>query len=190
MEAVSAWQDGAPVAPLFASFNRFRLLCANREGASGTIVANEIIERHLRNGPRAVRRQSWYAGRPVMVTANDHGQRLFNGDIGLTLANAAGELRVWFESPQGLRSLPPSRLPAHETAFAMTVHKAQGSEFDSVMLLLPPAASPLLTRELLYTGITRARCRVSLWANEPVLRAACARRAERSSGLRERLGMW
>jgi exodeoxyribonuclease V alpha subunit len=193
LTTVAAWAEGAPVEPLFAAFNRFRLLCANRQGPAGTLAANEAIERHLRPGLRGPRRQPWYAGRPIMITANDYGQRLFNGDIGLTLpdadADVEGGWRVWFESPQGARSLPPSRLPAHETVFAMTVHKAQGSEFDNVMLLLPPSAAPLLTRELLYTGITRARRQVSLWAGEAVLRAACSKRAERTSGLRERLAM-
>ena len=125
-----------------------------------------------------------------MVTRNDYNNRLFNGDVGITLEDetAGGEKRTFFAAAEGkLRRVLPSRLPVHETAFAMTVHKSQGSEFSRVLLVLPEKDSPLLTRELLYTGLTRARRQVEIWASESVLRGAIARQVKRSSGLRDAL---
>jgi exodeoxyribonuclease V alpha subunit len=125
-----------------------------------------------------------------MVTRNDPGLRLHNGDVGIALPDPgdAGNLRVCFAAADGsVRSFAPARLPGHETAFAMTVHKSQGSEFDRVLLVLPERDSPLLTRELIYTGLTRARSSVELWADEPVLRAAIGRQVLRGSGLRDAL---
>jgi len=116
---------------------------------------------------------------------------LFNGDSGIILPDPEdnGELRAFFISAEGkLRRFLPSRLPRHETAFAMTVHKSQGSEFARVLLILPDFDAPILTRELLYTGLTRAREQVEIWAPETVLRAAISRRVTRASGLREALG--
>ncbi|OYU93168.1 MAG: hypothetical protein CFE45_21240 [Burkholderiales bacterium PBB5] len=132
----------------------------------------------------------WYPGRPVMVLRNDPVLRLFNGDIGLTLPDAHGTLMVWFadaSAPGGHRPVAPVRLPAHQTAYAMTVHKSQGSEFDAVLLLLPARPGRLLSRELLYTGLTRARQRVALAASAPVLTAAIAQPTQRHSGLLARL---
>ena len=118
-----------------------------------------------RGTPATPARSPWYPGRPVMVLRNDPVLRLFNGDIGITLPGADGEPRVHFaDASGGYRALPPLRLPAHETAFAMTVHKAQGSEFDEVLVLLPAQPARVLTRELLYTALTRARQQVRLAA--------------------------
>jgi exodeoxyribonuclease V alpha subunit len=125
-----------------------------------------------------------------MVTRNDYNLRLFNGDLGLTLPDpeAQGRLRVFFQGSDGsLRCFPPARLPEHETVYAMTVHKSQGSEFDHVLMILPLAAARGLTRELLYTGITRARRSVELWGNAEVMISAVARGLWRSSGLRDAL---
>jgi exodeoxyribonuclease V alpha subunit len=133
-------------------------------------------------------RSPWYAGRPVMVQRNDTTLRLFNGDIGFTLPTADGRLMVHFPTAQGdFRAVAPLRLPPHDTAFALTVHKSQGSEFDAVLLLLPAQRSRVLGRELLYTGITRARQRVWLAAGAEVLAAAMASTAQRHSGLLARL---
>lgn len=166
-------------------FARFRLLLAHREGPWGVRSLNGAIE----NAIGVSRHQPWYPGRPVMVSANDYNLRLFNGDIGITAVDpAGGELKVWFEDEAGLRAVSPHRLPACETAWAMTVHKSQGSEFDRVLLALPDQPSPLVTRELVYTGITRARSGVDLWAGEGILRDACSRRIRRYSGLAARLG--
>ena len=131
---------------------------------------------------------TWFIGRPVMVRANDYLQNLFNGDIGLTLPDETGALRIWFPMADGgLRPIAPARLPQHETAFATTVHKAQGSEFDDVLLLLPSQPSRVVTRELLYTAITRARRRVTIAAGVATLEAAIATPTARDSGLVDRL---
>lgn len=138
--------------------------------------------------------RQWFAGRPVLVTRNDYSLNLMNGDIGITLSvpakggqarKAASILRVAFPSAEGgVRWVLPSRLQAVETVFAMTVHKAQGSEFEHTALILPDQPNPVLTRELLYTAITRAKRRFTLlYSREAVLGAALAGRVERASGL-------
>ena len=133
-------------------------------------------------------RSAWFAGRPVMVLRNDPGLKLFNGDIGITLPDAHGALQVFFPSADGgFRAVAPLRLPPHQTAFAMTVHKSQGSEFAEVLVLLPAQRSRVLSRELLYTAVTRARERLWLVAGAPVLAAAIAANTRRSSGLQARL---
>jgi exodeoxyribonuclease V alpha subunit len=171
---------------MFALFNRFRVLCALREGPYGAKALNFLIERILRKEGLLKRDGRWYPGRPVMVTKNDYSLRLFNGDVGIALPGADGEPRVFFPSAGGgFRKFPPSRLPEHETVFAMTVHKSQGSEFDEVLLLLPDRDSPVLTRELVYTGLTRAKETVAVWGREDVFLRAVSRRIERASGLRD-----
>ena len=122
-----------------------------------------------------------------MITVNDYGAGLFNGDTGVCWPEGArGRTRVWFPAPDGApRPVAPARLPAHETAWAMTVHKSQGSEFESVLLLLPPDESPLCTRELIYTGLTRARRTLTVIAEPALLRSAIERRSIRNSGLLE-----
>jgi exodeoxyribonuclease V alpha subunit len=115
---------------------------------------------------------------------------IFNGDVGIVTEAAEGEagLRVTFRSPDGaLRNYHPSRLPDHETAYAMSIHKSQGSEFDEVLVILPDMDVPILTRELIYTAVTRAKKRVSIWCSEEILSKAVSRRIQRSSGLREAL---
>lgn len=172
---------------------RARILCAGRAGPWGTASINLAVERLLaaRGGPStraATGSGPWYRGRPVMITSNDYGVGLFNGDIGLCWPDADGRTRVWFPTLDGRpRAIAPARLPAHETAWAMTVHKSQGSEFESVVLLLPPGESRLCTRELVYTGLTRARRTLSIIADESVLRSAIEHRALRGSGLLESL---
>jgi exodeoxyribonuclease V alpha subunit len=124
----------------------------------------------------------------VLVTANDPEAGLFNGDLGVVLIGPDGTPAVWFSDVDGApRRVTPSRLPPHETAFALTVHKSQGSEFDEVLLILPERPSPVVTRELVYTGLTRARRRTEIWSREGAFREAVSRRTDRASGLRERL---
>jgi exodeoxyribonuclease V alpha subunit len=174
----------------FAAFNRFQVLSAHRAGPTGVEGLNLAIEAELRHRGLIRSRQLWYPGRPVMVSCNDYGLRLFNGDLGITLADPEdnGRLRVYFQATDGaLRSFPPGRLPAHETVYAMTVHKSQGSEFDHMLLVLSPEASSLTTRTLLYTAITRARQCVELWAHPDVLAQSVTRHPKRSSGLQELL---
>ena len=184
------------VAAVSAAFGRFRVLCAVREGPRGVLALNAEMTRRFRaalHQPAAVDGPGgspWFAGRPVLVLSNDHVLRLFNGDIGIALPDAGGELLVHFPdsaAPGGFRAIAPVRLPRHETAFAMTVHKSQGSEFDGVLVMLPEQRSRVLTRELLYTAITRARRRVTLVAAPAVLEAAIAASTQRHSGLLARL---
>ncbi|GHT87122.1 RecBCD enzyme subunit RecD [Betaproteobacteria bacterium] len=174
----------------FAAFDQFRVLVAVHEGARGLSAINAVLTRHAREVLGAGTGGAFWAGRPVIVLRNDALSGLANGDIGLTLPNPAdaGALRVFF--PQvggGYRAFAPQRLPECDTAFALTVHKSQGSEFNEVFLLLPATPVRVLTRELLYTGVTRAKKRVVVAGSEAVFTAACARRAERFSGLGARL---
>jgi exodeoxyribonuclease V alpha subunit len=173
-----------PLAAL-AALARFRILCALREGPFGVTGLNQSAEDILEEAGLIRPQNAWYARRPIMITRNDYNLKLFNGDIGLLLPDSdSGEPRAFFPGPDNtLRKFLPLRLPEHETAYAMTVHKSQGSEFDRVLLILPDRESPVLSRELLYTGITRARTSVELWFDEKVFRAALARRVTRTSGL-------
>jgi exodeoxyribonuclease V alpha subunit len=167
------------------AFERFRVLAALREGDWGVSGLNRSIEQALVSARLLRRSGEWYEGRPVMVTRNDPATGVHNGDVGLALRPAGGgALRVWFLDGEQLRSVLASRLAQVETAFAMTVHKSQGSEFEHTVLVLPQEASAVLTRELVYTGITRARQAFTLVAPEPtVFNAALARRTVRASGL-------
>lgn len=165
---------------LLRLFGRFQVLCALRDGPWGVRALNQQIAQAL-----GFAAEGWYAGRPVMVTRNDYGLGLMNGDVGLCLPTGRG-LRVAFADadPTRVRWVLPSRLDAVETVFAMTVHKSQGSEFDHVALVLPERAAPVLTRELLYTGITRARQRLTLVAPQAgVLRQAVSQQVLRSGAL-------
>jgi exodeoxyribonuclease V alpha subunit len=182
-------QAGTSVEGLFEALEQFRLLCALRHGPAGAQILNQRIAQGLsRNGVPA--NQEWYAGRPIMIIRNDHSLRLYNGDIGITLPDPArgGSLGVVFlGDDRSLRWLAPTRLPPHESVFAMTVHKSQGSEFAEVLLLLPEHDNPVLSRELVYTAVTRARRRFTLAASTPVFQAAVKRRLLRHSGLRDLL---
>jgi len=170
------------------ALNSFRILCALRQGPFGIGNVNRLVEEILDEAGLIGRHERWYAGRPVMVLKNDYNLRLFNGDTGIVRPDDSGRARVFFlDAGNELRSLAPVRLPEHETVFAMTVHKSQGSEFEEVLLVLPDRENPVLTRELIYTGITRASRRVELWSNETVFRAALERRVERTSGLSDAL---
>jgi exodeoxyribonuclease V alpha subunit len=178
-------------AALFEALGRFRVLCAERDGARGVEAVNRLVSQAFRKalehpldpGPRS----EWYPGRPVMVLRNDYVLKLFNGDVGIVAPDATNALVVHFPDGAGFRPVPPARLPEHETAFAMTVHKAQGSEFEHVLLMLPARASRVLTRELLYTGLTRARSRATIVAGAAELETAIASPTRRYSGLLARL---
>ena len=173
-----------------ADFSQFRILCAFRRGPFGVENMNRLAEEALTEAGLIDPESTHYRGRPILILTNDYNLKLYNGDVGLILpdAEAGGELRAFFQDASGgIRRFLPSRLPAHETVFAMTVHKSQGSEFEQVLFVLSDQDSPLLTRELVYTGITRASERVELWYRGEILREAIARRVERSSGLRDAL---
>jgi exodeoxyribonuclease V alpha subunit len=183
-----------PISALEA-FARFKILCALRIGSFGVASINRWAEDILLHQGLihhdSARPSPWYKGRPVLITRNDYSLGLFNGDIGMTWPDPDGSaqgLRVFFPAGDGqVKHFATHRLPEHETAFAMTVHKSQGSEFDEVVLLLPPRDYPVLTRELIYTGLTRAKQKFSLWAKPSVLSNAIKQKIERTSGLRESL---
>jgi exodeoxyribonuclease V alpha subunit len=184
-------QPGDPAAVMEA-FLAFRVLCAVREGPRGTRRINEALARGAREQlglPAAGPASTWYPGRPVMVVVNDYTLKLFNGDVGIALPDANGTLLVHLPQPDGQwKTVAPVRLPQHEDAWALTVHKSQGSEFDAVLMVLPDTEpGAILTRELLYTGITRAKRTATLLASETVVRQTIGRRAERRTGLLARL---
>jgi exodeoxyribonuclease V alpha subunit len=186
LELFEAWARD-----LIQRFDAFRVLCALREGPRGVAGINEAIEREAVARGWLERRSAWYEGRPVMVLRNDAAQGLYNGDTGLILrapgpaGTAEGAYRAWFVQGEKLRSVAVTRLPEVETAFAITVHKSQGSEFEHVLLVLPDDDLPVLTRELLYTGITRARRWLGIACHSDVVLArAVGRATRRMSGLR------
>lgn len=175
-----------------SALSRFRVLCAHRRGPLGVDAVNRHIETVLQKRgllPSAAgRTQQYYVGRPLLITKNDAATRLFNGDIGVVVQGVAG-VSVAFASETGLRMIPPARLPAHESVFAMSIHKSQGSEVDSALVVLPDADSPLCTRELLYTAVTRVRDQVVLFGSAAAVRAGIERRVARASGLVARLAL-
>jgi len=181
-----ALQSAADPAAALDGVARARLLVALREGPQGARALNRRIEDRLA-GPR---HEPYFHGRLLLVVENSYAHGLFNGDIGVCLDDADGRPVAWFpgDDPAHPRAFHPAALPAHESAFAMTVHKAQGSEFDRVWLLLPARDNRVLSRELVYTGITRARSELHVAAGAAVLEAALAHHASRVSGLGWRLG--
>ncbi len=168
-----------------ATLDEHRLLCAHRRGPYGVRYWNHQVERWLAEETGEPIWSAWYAGRPVLVTANDYGLGLYNGDTGVTVVRD-GVLRAVIAGTEQLE-FATSRLADVETMHAMTIHKSQGSQADEVTVLLPPEDSRLLTRELLYTAVTRAKERIRVVGAEPALRAAIDRRAVRASGLARRL---
>jgi exodeoxyribonuclease V alpha subunit len=192
---------GPDVAEAFRKLNRFNILCAHRKGPFGTATANETIYQWLasagavpavkgnalKNKQASVggaAHEQFYRGRLLLVRENDYALGLFNGDIGLVWPAADGRLVVYFESQPGLfRALSPAQLPEHETAYALTIHKSQGSEHDEVALVLPEENSPLLSRELIYTGVTRARKHVYLFGTRDAVLTSAAHSVNRYSGL-------
>jgi exodeoxyribonuclease V alpha subunit len=202
---LNAIEQGASPYEVLQSFNEFQLLCALRQGSSGLHALNERVQKLLQGrgllsidtSAVSMEQSRWYVGRPVMISRNDYELNLFNGDIGIAMMVAGRdgreELRVCFvaadsgTSKSNVRQLLPTRLPAHETAFAMTVHKSQGSEFSDVALVLPERHSQVISRELIYTAITRGKKSFSLYSNDEVLTAGVNSKIERASGLRDLL---
>jgi exodeoxyribonuclease V alpha subunit len=184
LPAFRAVAAAAGPAEALARARAFRVLCAVREGPAGARTLNALIGQALdpRHGG-----QGWFRGRLLLVTENSHRQGLFNGDVGVVWPDDDGEPRAWFEGPEGPRAWGPAALPAHEPAYALTVHKAQGSEFDAVWLALPERGARVLSRELLYTAVTRCRRTLHLAGPAEVVAAAIGRRVPRWSGLADRL---
>jgi exodeoxyribonuclease V alpha subunit len=194
LENWTALADTRDPADALARAARLRLLTAVREGPQGARTLNARIEDLLAGtrrgaGPASTAGRHFH-GRLLLITENSYRHRLFNGDIGICLDDDGGTLMAWFpgDDPQHPRPFHPAALPAHDSAFAMTVHKAQGSEFDAVWLVLPARDNRVLSRELVYTGMTRARSVLHLAASEGTLREALSRHAGRWSGLGWRLG--
>jgi exodeoxyribonuclease V alpha subunit len=177
----SAAQAGDATAAIRA-LGAFRLLCAHRRGPYGVSGWTALIEAWL--GQEAT---GWYVGRPLLVTENDYGLNLYNGDTGVVIAAGDGQVSAAFERGGRIVEFSPTRLAAVDTVYAMTVHKSQGSQFDTAAVVLPEPSSQILTRELLYTAVTRAREELILVGSEEAIRAAVARPIARASGLRSRL---
>ncbi len=164
-----------------------RLLCAHREGPYGVGSWNRQVEHLVSERTGVTHYDDWYPGRQILITANDRGLGISNGDIGVVVRTGDGRLRVALRIGSEVKLFAPTRLSGIETVYAMTVHKSQGSEARAVTMILPPEESPLLTRELFYTGVTRARERVTIVGTEAALRGAIAQQVQRASGLAGRL---
>ena len=188
VRAVVAAARAGDARDALAALGAFRLLCAHRRGPHGVATWTEHIERWLADDlDRFDVDGRWYVGRPLLVTANDRGLRLYNGDTGVVVAAGEGAVAAAFERGGETVTIRPGRLEAVESVYAMTIHKSQGSQFVTAAVVLPPASSPILTRELLYTAMTRAQRRLVVVGTEDAVRAAVARPAARASGLRRRL---
>ena len=173
-------------AAVLATLDGDRRLCAHRRGPYGVQHWNRRVERWITEATGEPIWSAWYAGRPILVTANDYGLGLYNGDTGVSVQDEGG-LRAVIGGGEERLEFATSRLSDVETMHAMTIHKSQGSQADEVTVLLPPEDSRLLTRELLYTAVTRAKSKVRLVGSEAEVRSAIGRRAVRATGLRQRL---
>ena len=169
-----------------AAMDEHRLLCAHRDGPYGVRHWNRQVERWTTDETGQATWSPWYPGRPLLVTANDYALGIYNGDTGLVAAGPDG-VQVYIAGATGTQRFSPSRIADVETMYALTIHKSQGSQADEVTVILPPADSRLLTRELFYTAVTRAKQKVRIVGSADEVRAAVQRQALRASGLRDRL---
>ncbi|MEI6706377.1 MAG: exodeoxyribonuclease V subunit alpha [Methylococcales bacterium] len=179
-------QQNKPFTDIYQAFNRFQVLCSNREGKNSVADINDRVVQKLAQQGRIQVAGLWYVGRPVLVTQNNPALHLYNGDIGLCLPDKSqnSRLMVFFQRPDGsVKSYLPSRLAQCETVFAMTIHKSQGSEFEEVLIVLPDNINPVLTKELLYTAITRAKKTVKLVADKIVFITCIEQKVARVTGL-------
>ena len=165
------------------TLGQLQLLCASRVGRLGIAGWNRTVNKWIGTATR----KQWFVGRPVLITKNDHGNNLYNGDVGVVCSDKNGEVRVVFDGLGGPREFPTVRLPEVETVHALTIHKSQGSEYQHAIVVLPTGRSRLLTRELLYTGVSRAREQLTIVASESALRTAVNTVVIRASGLADRL---
>jgi len=166
-------------------FNQLGIIAAHRRGPWGIEHLNKLAEQILQAKSLIPKYNEWYPGKPVIIDTNDYTLKLYNGDIGLCLPDHNGDLKVYFESEGEVRSIAPSRLPNYNTAYALTVHKSQGSEFNEVVTVLPRTVSKVVNRELLYTAITRARNKIIIVGKRQILKKGIQRKVRRSSGLRD-----
>lgn len=178
--------SNAEFTDVYWAFGRFQVLCSNRHGKNGAVALNHAFEQALFGQSSTYGAASWYPGRPVMVTQNNPALHIYNGDIGICLPDKEqnGNLMVFFMKPDGtVKKYLPARMPLCETVFAMTIHKSQGSEFDEALIVLPETINPVLSKELLYTAITRAKKKIKIVAEENVFAATINRKMERVTGL-------
>jgi exodeoxyribonuclease V alpha subunit len=188
LEGYRSMLDAQTVEEAFAAMENFRILCAVHKGPTGVEKINTLARRVVSNAGLIVGDTDWFQGKPIIIRRNQYQMRLFNGDTGILWNDETGRLKAWFmQSDNQLRPITPARLPEHDPAFAITIHKAQGSEFEHVLLLLPENDSRVLSRELLYTGITRAKTRLVLFGDPALLSTAVHRKTNRWSGLADQL---
>lgn len=181
---LSLIRQGVDFKEVFAAFNQFQVLCSNRQGINGISDINQRVEKKLHLSGH------WYSGRPVMMTENNAAMQLYNGDIGICMPDKElnNRLMVFFLRPDGsVKKVLPTRLPPHETVFAMTIHKSQGSEFNEVLIALPDKMNPVLTKELIYTAITRAKQSVKIVADAEIFASAVKQKIQRYGGLAAKL---
>lgn len=180
----------AAFADIWQSFNQFQVLCANRHGKNGVRAINAAVERELFGLHGQKGTAAWYPGRPVIVTQNNPGLHLYNGDIGICLPDEDqdGNLMVFFQRPGGtIKKYLPARIPGCETVFAMTIHKSQGSEYDDILIVLPETPNPILSKELLYTAVTRARDKIKIVTEKALFNFTLDNKVARNSGLWQKL---
>jgi exodeoxyribonuclease V alpha subunit len=179
-------EDG-DAATAVAALDEHRLLCAHRQGRYGVNGWNREVERLVADATGVTHYEEWYAGRPVLVTANDYGLGVFNGDVGVTVRRNGRLVVAVSDGTSDPPEYATTRLTDVQTMYAMTVHKSQGSQAEVVSVVMPPDESRMLTRELFYTAVTRAQKKVRIVGTEDAIRAAIARQVQRASGLAERL---
>ena len=175
---------------IFKKLSGLKLLTAHRVGPRGVDQLNYLVEEKLATRGFVPHDEPWYIGRPVLIKSNDYDLQLFNGDIGIALPEADASSRIKVVFPKlggGWRRIHPSHLPDHQTVYAMTIHKSQGSEYEHVIMVLPEAFSSVLSRELIYTAITRATKKLEVWGSKEVLEEAILSRSPRPSGLQDQL---
>lgn len=184
---------------LFDKLNEFRVLCSNREGLYGVKDINEELEKIARKSLHEVNvkagtvESEWFIGKVILITRNNYALKISNGDVGFVAAEkkadgTAGPLKVWFGDRESVFNVSPVFITEYDSGYAMTIHKSQGSEYTNVCMMLSAHLNPVMTKELVYTGITRAKEHVSIYSDRNVFLEACRRRVSRESGLKERLG--
>lgn len=189
-QGYKAYIQEADIFTALQRFNDVKILCAVKDGPAGLHHANTIVEKYLAQQQLIQPNYTFYEHMPIMITQNDYNLGLYNGDIGIVRKDEKGILKVWFidnEAERTVKAVLPGFINMYETVYAMTIHKSQGSEFDEVLILLPHTESKILTKELIYTGVTRAKQKVYIQTDRDTFLQACDTPVSRGSGLIERL---
>lgn len=186
IDGYSSFIKEKDISEALKKLNEIRVLCAVRQGENGLYSLNKRIEEYLHRKKLIDKNSDFYENRPIIITSNFYRLGLFNGDIGILRKDNNGRMRAWFEDGENLKQVLPGYLTSAETVFAMTTHKSQGSEFGKVLIVLPTIESPVLTRELLYTAVTRAKKEVVIQSTEKILLRTAEVNVRRGSGLIER----